>query len=381
MSWFCNYCRREHENSDAGLFPQISEVSGEYIAKRSADGARVLYNNFRPDPVHPKGPEGPDMPFVYDPADDIVHLGPAQSYHWNLIQKTPELRSQYPVDQAYLGPPYASNRAHLHGRMAWPSKNISFYGASPEETEVNQYPDLSPYKDRVTQGLGGQVVSDMGANSDWEHLSKADPYTCATCGSHAMTEPVQNGAKWFQTCTACGRTTQADPSHPAVQQFNDPSQTPYPPLLQSVMPTDRPMWTLSANQVNVIHLPDTDVPRKHPGGPPVIHFPNTGNTYVGPNGAYHYNLSNEIIRQRSPGQQPADNPYDESAPSAHGRVLQNEQGNPYLMWYGGLPGEAYPEVSQALGMPADAWNRDIWMEQASPSGPGNTWTGDLWDDI
>lgn len=80
--------------ANRGLFPGISEVSGEYIA-HTKTGAKVLFNNFRPEMKHPPGKDGPEMPFIYDPEGGIVHLGPPNSFHWELIGRTPELKSQY----------------------------------------------------------------------------------------------------------------------------------------------------------------------------------------------------------------------------------------------------------------------------------------------
>lgn len=100
----------------------------------SKTAARVLYNEFRPDPVHPKEKSGePTLPFIYDPQSDIVHLGPAGAWHWQLINRIPELRAQYESDWDQP----ASNVApegHIHGNMEWPSRRVQFQSyADPEE--------------------------------------------------------------------------------------------------------------------------------------------------------------------------------------------------------------------------------------------------------
>jgi hypothetical protein len=176
-----------------GLIPQISEYSGEYIAKKapqppnykvgtlgkhcsnckmydhgqcwgygnkkvkaewvcdswtadrqSKTAARVLYNKFSPDPVHPRGEnKEPILPFIYDPQEDVVHLGPANAWHWQLLQKTPELRDAY--EGEWDQPAWqATDLKHVHGNMEWPSKNITFFNGEPEQQE------------EIIQALGGQ---------------------------------------------------------------------------------------------------------------------------------------------------------------------------------------------------------------------------------
>lgn len=142
--------------ANRGLMPALSEVSGEYIATTlsphgslhdnsnkvdrgeyiAKTAARVLLNNFRPNMNHPKGPNGTEHPFIYDPADDIVHLGPANSFHWELVDRTPELKSQYNMKNKLQGAPFRFTDTHVHGRMEWPGKIVHYYG-SPEP-EVRQ---------------------------------------------------------------------------------------------------------------------------------------------------------------------------------------------------------------------------------------------------
>lgn len=125
--------------ANRGLFPAISQASGEYIAKTAAN---VLYNQFRPDSLHPKTPGEQALPFIYDPQTEVVHLGPARSYHWQLIQHTPELRDQYAG--AWEQPAFQANQDHIHGAMRWPSKNLDFLGGQID-------PQV---KSQITQALG-----------------------------------------------------------------------------------------------------------------------------------------------------------------------------------------------------------------------------------
>jgi len=110
--------------------------------KTGATQARVLYNKFRPDPVHPPGKlnDSPDLPFVYDPDSGIVHLGPAGAYHFQLIDRTPELREQYPEAGTWTQAPFLGNPHHVHGAMEWPSRAVKFLGtnAGPHEEAIRE---------------------------------------------------------------------------------------------------------------------------------------------------------------------------------------------------------------------------------------------------
>jgi hypothetical protein len=109
-----------------------------------ADKARVLFQKFRPNQTHPPGRSGPDMPFIYDPHQDTVFLGPPQSYHWELLRHVPELAGQYPKDQDWTKAPFLVNPEHVHGRMTWPGKETDFLGERvPYETRA-----------RVNEALG-----------------------------------------------------------------------------------------------------------------------------------------------------------------------------------------------------------------------------------
>jgi hypothetical protein len=129
-------------NAEAHPFSLVH--GGEKIA---AGSARVLYNKFNPENTHP--PTDADrtasLPFTYDPEANVVHLGPPNSYHWELIQRTPELRAQYPMDQAYQQFSGMLVPKHLHGRMTWPDKHTDFMGLTN---------DNAHHRDTVNAALG-----------------------------------------------------------------------------------------------------------------------------------------------------------------------------------------------------------------------------------
>jgi hypothetical protein len=141
--------------ANRGLFPEISQASGEYIAKFIEGKSRVLFNNFRPEMNHPQGPTGAELPFVYDPNDDLVHLGPPNSYHVELIHRTPELRTQYPGDLATA--PFLENKDHVHGRMTWPAKETIFYG-NPDPTHMES---INAGLGATTKEVEGQTWKDL----------------------------------------------------------------------------------------------------------------------------------------------------------------------------------------------------------------------------
>lgn len=102
-------------------------------------GANVLYNNFRPEKMHPPVTKGEQsLPWIYDPETQTVHLGPPRSYHWELIQRTPELSGQY--EKAWEEP--STNQAgNVHGAMAWPSRKTEFLNESVDpatRSAINQ---------------------------------------------------------------------------------------------------------------------------------------------------------------------------------------------------------------------------------------------------
>lgn len=145
--------------ANRGLFPSIADASGEYIASENSASkpkgairlakARVLFQKFKPTQVHP----GNDMPLIYEPKLDTIFLGPPGTYHWDLLRKTPELKDQYPADEAWTKAPFLVNTEHMQGRMTWPGKEISFYGSIPSELQQ-----------RIAEGLGGTITQ----ADDWE---------------------------------------------------------------------------------------------------------------------------------------------------------------------------------------------------------------------
>ena len=141
-------------DEEYGQLPKEQEA--ELIAEQHADHdlwktasekPRVLYNKFRPEMIHPPtNTQGKaDLPFIYDPQDNIVHIGPPNSFHWELIQRTPELRVQYPMDRAYAGMAAGWNENHLHGRLTMPDKITDFMGLRPSNDH---------HRDAVNAALG-----------------------------------------------------------------------------------------------------------------------------------------------------------------------------------------------------------------------------------
>lgn len=131
--------------------------------------ARVLYNEFKADPVHPRDPgeKEPQLPFIYNPDEDVVHLGPAGAYHWQLITKTPELRQHYQGDweqpafqaqQEQVEDEYPAS--HVHGNMAWPSKRTTFLNGDPAT------------EGKIRQALGAPEPEPDA--SHWDFQSKVD---------------------------------------------------------------------------------------------------------------------------------------------------------------------------------------------------------------
>lgn len=101
---------------------------GEQQPLFAKTAAKVLYENFRPDPEHPKGAPGqePMLPFIYNPESQIVHLGPAGAWHWQVGQRVPDLREHYQGDGEWGQPAYQHAPDHIHGAMSWPSKRLEF---------------------------------------------------------------------------------------------------------------------------------------------------------------------------------------------------------------------------------------------------------------
>jgi hypothetical protein len=98
----------------------------------------------------------------------------------------------------------------------------------------------------------------------WEFPKEAggfnqDPFTCARCGSHRLSEPVSQGGGYGQTCLDCGRSRRLDPTHPIFNWFQQ--QTAYPSQLQELnqgrpmnmfskvsMPVDPDWWSDKSGQ-------------------------------------------------------------------------------------------------------------------------------------
>lgn len=113
--------------------------------------------------------------------------------------------------------------------------------------------------------------------------------------------------------------------------------------------------------ITINRVPEVNGP-VHPGGPPVIYEGRKNTLHIGPAGAYHSYLSGRV------GIDTWDND------NISGRLLKNEQGDPYLYWYGAKP-QNHEEISQMLGIPASSSDEGFgaWDDQARPSGSKEAW--------
>lgn len=145
---------------DARAIAETAPFSLLHGHKLADSGPRVLFNNFRPEQRHPPGPNGDELPFTYDPDDNIVHLGPANAFHWELIQRTPELRAKYPMEDAYKQFSGIAVPHHLHGRMEWPAKRTHFMGLTSD----------NDHRDIVNAALGATSAPD----TDWGSIFNAN---------------------------------------------------------------------------------------------------------------------------------------------------------------------------------------------------------------
>jgi hypothetical protein len=179
--------------SDEEYWQLPKELEAEQIAEQHADMdlwektaselPRVIYNKFTPKNVHPRtNVEGTaTLPFVYDPADKIVHLGPANSYHWELIQKTPELRVQYPMDRAFQEFSAMSVPHHLHGRLEWPAKHTDFMGLTADNIH---------HREAVNSALGATTKPER----DWGDVFSSTITEGLNVGQEAQLTSQQTSA-------------------------------------------------------------------------------------------------------------------------------------------------------------------------------------------
>lgn len=133
----------EHPNLQFPVGP-LRDLHSYYDELKQRQGKKVtatnvLYNQFRPEKFHPPAPgHEKSMPWVYDPDTQTVHLGPPRAYHWELIERTPELRDQY--EGAWTKPAMGQG-GNIHGAMSWPGRNTDFMGeqVDPEtKRSINQ---------------------------------------------------------------------------------------------------------------------------------------------------------------------------------------------------------------------------------------------------
>lgn len=141
--------------ANRGLFDDIAEASGEYIAKTGADKAKLIYKKFQPTVDHAKGPSGPELPFIYVPEYDTVYLGPPGAYHHDLIASSKALKDLYDPDKAWKMPPAftAEGINHIHGRMTWPEKDLHILGGITDESKA-----LVP---RIAEALDANVPTNL----------------------------------------------------------------------------------------------------------------------------------------------------------------------------------------------------------------------------
>jgi hypothetical protein len=98
---------------------------------------KPLMIQFKNNDPHPKGPEGPELPYIYAPEHDRIFVGPANTYHWDLIQHTPELRAVYGDENYKNGAPFKNApEGHIHGRILWNPKKMVAYDQQAHPREV-----------------------------------------------------------------------------------------------------------------------------------------------------------------------------------------------------------------------------------------------------
>lgn len=152
--------------ANRGLFPTISEVSGEYIArqKRGASSLRftrklsngpirAILQKFDSGNVHP----GNQMPFIYVPKLSTVFVGPVGAYHWQLIRKTPELREAYGTNENFMAmPPAALVPENIHGALDPKSALATFYGEMPSPEDRQRIAEAMGAKDKASLEQRGE---------------------------------------------------------------------------------------------------------------------------------------------------------------------------------------------------------------------------------
>jgi hypothetical protein len=132
--------------ANRGLFPELSEVSGEYIAKQANDDIKVKTYQYRANGRHPRTEHGRSFPWVFVPEANTLHIGAADSFHHDLVGNSPELSA------ILNGANEVDNPNYQFGRMSHPDKVMMF--ANPNSLETMQ-----ALADRV----GGSIApADLG---------------------------------------------------------------------------------------------------------------------------------------------------------------------------------------------------------------------------
>ena len=113
----------------------------------------------QPDINPQPGPNGAELPVIYVPEHDTVYLGPANAYHWELINRSKALKSLYNQDSAWKQAPGLTPEGtdHIHGRMTWPDKEIHIIGGTP-------HTELLP---RIYKALDAKPTPTTLEQPDW----------------------------------------------------------------------------------------------------------------------------------------------------------------------------------------------------------------------
>lgn len=126
------------------------------------DAPKVIFRNFRPTNNHPAATGQPELPYIYTPQENQIWVGPANSYHHELIQRTPELQESYSRWRGEQAP-YLSRPDHVHGRLTWPDRTIYVY----DEFKGTKRQEHGP---ALEAGLGGTLENKANENVDSEDL-------------------------------------------------------------------------------------------------------------------------------------------------------------------------------------------------------------------
>lgn len=108
-----------------------NHIQGLHMSKIASESARGIQISFRPNMMHSKRPGTSEFPLIYSEPDQCFFLGPANAYHSELINHTPELKAA--IDGMY-DPANAPSGYH-YGRFVTPQKGLVWYGNTPIEIQ------------------------------------------------------------------------------------------------------------------------------------------------------------------------------------------------------------------------------------------------------